>query len=128
MADRSYCSGRLSRGFKGALVTLTLLVCFIPGSVSRVVAQDASAPRPKRKLVVRVEPEYPYILRNGHFEGQVRLQATVLPNGSVSKVESKGGNPMLSQYASEAVMRWKYAPGPNQTIEEAVFIFHPSQQ
>jgi hypothetical protein len=35
---------------------------------------------------------------------------------------------MLSQYATEAVMRWKYTPGPTQTIEEAVFIFHPSQQ
>jgi len=128
MADRSYGSGRLSRRVKGALVTLTLLVGFVPALVSRAPAQDASAPKAKRKLVVRVEPEYPYVLRNGHFEGQVRLQVTVLPSGSVSKVEPKGGNPMLSQYASEAVMRWKYAPAPTQTIEEAVFIFHPGQQ
>ena len=68
-----------------------------------------------------VEPDYPYILRNGHFEGQVRLEATVLPNGNVSKVEPKGGNPMLSQYAAQAVMHWKYAPGPAQTLEEVVY-------
>jgi TonB family protein len=75
-----------------------------------------------------VQPDYPYILRNGHFEGQVRLQATVLPNGSVSKVEPKGGNPMLSQYAAAAVMKWKYAPGPAQTLEEAVFVFNPNSR
>jgi TonB family protein len=83
-----------------------------------------SAQKTKRKVVVSVAPEYPYVLRNGHFEGQVRLEATVLPNGSVTKVEIKGGNPMLSQYASEAVMRWKYVPAPAQTVEEVVFNFN----
>ena len=83
-----------------------------------------SAPKTRRKVVVSVAPDYPYVLRNGHFEGQVRLEATVLPNGNVTKVEIKGGNPMLSQYASEAVMRWKYAPGPAQSIEEVVFNFN----
>jgi TonB family protein len=89
---------------------------------STVLAQNA--PKTKRKVVTSVAPEYPYVLRNGHFEGQVRLEATVLPNGSVTKVEIKGGNPMLSQYASEAVMRWKYVPGPAQTVEEVVFTFN----
>jgi TonB family protein len=58
----------------------------------------------------------------------VRLDATVLPNGNVSKVEIKGGNPMLSQYASQAVMRWKYAPAPAQTVEEVTFNFNPSNR
>jgi len=71
-----------------------------------------------------VEPEYPAVLKNGRFEGQVRLEATVLANGSVSHVEVKGGNPMLSQYASQAVMKWKYAPGTAQTTEEIVFNFN----
>ena len=88
-------------------------------------AKAQNAEKSHRKVIVRVEPEYPYILRNGHFEGQVKLEATVLPNGNVSKVEPKGGNPMLSQYAAQAVMRWKYAPGPAQTVEEAVFVFNP---
>ncbi len=70
-----------------------------------------------------VQPEYPDVLKNGHFEGQVRLEATVLPTGAVSKVEVKGGNPMLSKYASQAVEKWKYVPGPNQTVEEVVFNF-----
>jgi len=75
-----------------------------------------------------VEPEYPAVLKNGRFEGQVRLDATVLANGTVSKVEVKGGNPMLCQYAAEAVMRWKYLPGPSQTIEEVVFNFDSTKR
>ncbi len=71
-----------------------------------------------------VEPDYPSVLKNAHFEGQVRLEATVLANGSVSHVEIKGGNPMLSQYASQAVMKWKYAPGSAQTTEDVVFTFN----
>ena len=70
------------------------------------------------------QPDYPYVLTNGHFEGEVRLEATVQPNGNVSKVESKGGNPMLAKYAMEAVQKWKYAPGPAQTVEEVSFKFN----
>jgi len=74
------------------------------------------------------DPEYPAVLKNGHFEGQVRMDATVLPNGTVAKVEVKGGNPILAQYASQAVMRWKYAPGAAQTVEEVIFNFNSSNR
>jgi TonB family protein len=119
---------RCLKGFEGSffVVTLAVLFCLIASCGPQLVAQ--SAPKPHRKVLVMAEPEYPYVLRNGHFEGQVRLEATVLPNGTVSKVECKGGNPMLAQYASQAVMRWKYAPGPAQTVEEAVFNFNPNNR
>lgn len=74
------------------------------------------------------DPEYPAVLKNGHFEGQVRIDATVFPNGTVSKVEIKGGNPILAQYASQAVMRWKYAPASAQTVEEVTFNFNPNSR
>jgi TonB family protein len=92
-----------------------------------LAAQNAATgSRTPRKVMVRVQPQYPAVLREGRFEGQVRLEATVLPNGNVTKVENRGGNPMLSQFAEEAVMRWKYAPAPAQTVEEVVFNFSPS--
>ena len=74
------------------------------------------------------DPEYPTVLKNGHFEGQVRLEATVGPNGTVSKVEVKGGNPILAQYASQAVMRWKYVTAPAQTVEDVVFNFNSNSR
>jgi TonB family protein len=99
-----------------------LLLCLTAFSTRRLAAQTAT--KTHRKVLQMFEPEYPTILKNGHFEGQVRLEATVLPNGNVSRVEPKGGNPMLSQYASQAVMKWKYAPGPDKTVEEVVFVFN----
>jgi len=81
--------------------------------------------RPHRKVLVKVDPEYPEFLRSGRYEGYVVLEATVQPNGTVSNVEIKRGNPMLAQYATKAVQKWKYAPGPNQTVEEVSFHFKP---
>ena len=105
-------------------VTAAMLLCLVAGFPASLTAQNASTAKPHRKVLVMVEPEYPAVLKNGHFEGQVRLEATVLANGNVSHVEVKGGNPMLSQYASQAVMKWKYAPGAAQTSEEVVFNFN----
>jgi TonB family protein len=95
-----------------------MLPCFAP----RLLAQ--TTPRPHRKVLVMVQPDYPPVLRSAHFEGQVRLEATVLANGTVSKVEIRGGNPALAQYGAEAVMKWKYAPGTAQTVEEVIFNFN----
>ena len=105
---------------------LTLSLCLLAFPAPRLVAQSAA--KSHRKVLTMFEPEYPTILKNGHFEGQVRLEAIVLPNGSVSRVDPKGGNPMLLQYASQAVMKWKYAPGSAQTTEEVVFVFNPNSR
>ncbi|MGH9494363.1 MAG: TonB family protein [Candidatus Sulfotelmatobacter sp.] len=112
---------RFVRAFAFALAAASFGLFLTPG-FNQAAAQNAS--KPKRKVVTSVQPDYPYVLRNAHFEGQVKLEATVQPNGSVTKVDIKGGNPMLSQYAQMAVMRWKYAPGPAQTVEEVVFTFN----
>src|SRR5579872_6903528 len=111
---------RVSGSFIGriTLVAITLAFAIFVSFPAHLTAQAAKV---KRKVVMSVQPDYPYILRNAHFEGQVKLEATVQPNGSVTKVDIKGGNPMLSQYAQQAVLRWKYAPGPAQTVEEVVF-------
>jgi len=77
-----------------------------------------------RKVVVRVEPEYPEFFRKGHFQGRVVAEASVLPNGDVSNVEIKGGNPMFANFAAKALKKWKYAPGATQTVEEVIFNFN----
>ncbi len=57
--------------------------------------------------------------------GLVRLSATVQPNGTVTQVEVRGGNPILAESAQAAVMKWKFAAGPNQTTEEVTLSFSP---
>lgn len=108
----------------GCLVALCL-VC----THSRVVAQNSDgAPKSRRKVLVTVQPQYPAVLREGRYQGQVRIAATVLPNGSVSRVQTLGGNPMFSEFAEAAVKKWKYAPGPVETVEEVTFNFNPGNQ
>jgi TonB family protein len=118
-------SGWLAGGVKGSLILAFALFCLIPNFTLSLHAQNA--PKVHRKVLVMAEPEYPAILKQGHFQGQVRLAATVEANGNVTKVEIKGGNPMLSEYASKAVMKWKYAPGPAETVEDVVFNFNGNQ-
>jgi outer membrane biosynthesis protein TonB len=116
---------RLSAG-SFPLAALALLLCLLSSFAPQLLAQNA--PKTHRKVVVMYDPEYPAVLKNGHFEGQVRMDATVLPNGTVAKVEVKGGNPILAQYASQAVMRWRYAPGAAQTVEEVIFNFNSNNR
>jgi TonB family protein len=118
-------SGRPECGAKGSFILAFALLCLILSFAPCLHAQNTT--KVHRKVLVMSQPEYPAILKQGHFEGQVRLAATVQPNGIVSKVEIKGGNPMLSEYASKAVMKWKYAPGPAETVEDVVFNFNGNQ-
>ena len=111
---------------KATAVGCLVALCLMCADSLRGFAQNAEpASKTKRKVLVSVQPQYPAVLREGRFEGQVRIVATVLANGNVSKVETLGGNPMLSQFAEAAVKNWKYAPGPAQTVEEVIFNFSP---
>lgn len=76
-----------------------------------------------RKVVVRVEPEYPAVFKYGRFQAHVVAQVTVSPNGNVSHVDIKSGNPMFAEFATKALMKWKYAPAPSQTVEDVSFNF-----
>src|SRR5215471_8067021 len=101
-----------------ALAFALVLLTFHPApTLAQGTAKSA------RRVVVRIEPEYPEFFRKGHFQGRVVAEASVLPNGDVSNVEIKGGNPMFANFAAKALKRWKYAPGPAQTVEEVIFHF-----
>lgn len=116
------------RGFvfsPSPLRQLVLLMAFML-TLSPIYPHSAFAQAPartSRKILQRVEPDYPDFFRNGHFEGRIVAEATVLPNGTVSNVEVKAGNPMFASFASKALMKWKYAAGPDKTIEEVIFNF-----
>ena len=107
-----------------SLVALILLL--LPVQPGYVLAQAPA--NNGRKVLVRVEPEYPDFFRNGHFKARIVAEATVLPNGNVSSVEIKGGNPMFAQFATKALRKWKYAPAPAQTVEQVVFNFNSNPQ
>lgn len=90
------------------------------GGTSALLAQKAKG---GRSVLVTVTPDYPEALQRAKIGGVVRLTATVLPNGAVSKVEIRGGNPVLAESAVAAVQKWKYAPGPVETNEVVSLTF-----
>lgn len=61
-----------------------------------------------RKLITRIEPEYPETLKRLYIGGIVRIQVTVDPSGKVESTELLGGSPILGQSAMKAVKQWKY--------------------
>src|SRR5713101_9779 len=80
----------------------------------------------QRNIVHQVMPEYPVLLKSKGIGGIVRLVAVVNPSGSVAKIETLGGNPILATAAENAVKEWKYEPSSTETREAVSFRFDPS--
>ena len=72
----------------------------------------------QRRLITRVEPEYPDALKRLNIGGTVRLQLTIGPKGNVEAVKVLGGNPILGESAVAAVKQWVYTASRSRTIEE----------
>ena len=114
-------AGGLGKG--RVFLALALLLLASTSLAPGLLAQQAE--KFNRKLIVTVKPEYPEALQHAQIGGLVRLSVTVLANGTVSKVQVRGGNPVLAECASNAVMKWKYAPAPAETTEEVSVNFSP---
>jgi TonB family protein len=80
----------------------------------------------QRKLLRRVEPEYPDTLKTLNIGGTVRLEITVLPTGIVENVTLVGGNPILAEAAIKAVRQWVYSHGPTRSRLQVVIPFGSS--
>jgi TonB family protein len=106
-----------------AAAILLLLVGFSLGLIPNLSAQ--SKPKPSREVIHAVKPDYPDILKNARIGGIVRLTATVLPSGTVARIQVVGGNPILAERAAKAIMKWRYAPVSSQTNEEVLINFNP---
>jgi TonB family protein len=68
---------------------------------------------------------YPQLARTMSLKGTVRLEALVLPNGTVKSVQVKGGNPLLVQSAQNAIREWKWVKAEHETTELVEFKFQP---
>ena len=105
-------------------VILILLAGFSAGLTPQVSAQNK---KPSREVIRSVKPEYPAIMKSARIGGTVRLNATVTANGIVVRIQVLGGNPILAETASKAVMKWRYALASTQTNEEVVVSFNSNE-
>lgn len=72
----------------------------------------------ERRLLQRIEPNYPETLKKLKIGGTVRLRVAVSARGGVETVELIGGNPILGEAAAAAVKNWVYAPARSPSIIE----------
>ncbi len=109
-----------SSGYKqlALLLTLALLLLSWPTSVH---SQEAT-----RKVVKRVEAQYPSILKKRGIGGTVRLRVVVKADGAVKDTEVLGGSAILAESAQKAVKQWVFAPGPTETTIEVSVVFDPT--
>jgi TonB family protein len=88
---------------------ILLLSCALLGSLP-IMAQSSDQSSSERKVVSRVEPEYPDALKRLYIGGVVRVEVQVAANGTVKSTKLLGGSPILGQSTMKAIKQWKYAP------------------
>jgi len=104
-------------------LTFLAVLAFASLSFTKPAWSADSSEKPGRK-VHKVAPVYPDIAKKLHLRGTVRVEVTIAQTGAISRTRVLGGNPLLSQAAQEAIAKWKYDAGPQETtvIE---FVFAP---
>ena len=92
------------------LIAIFLLGMSVLVSAMPLAAQARDENSSDRRLVTRIEPEYPEALKRLYIGGVVRLEVLVAPNGVVKSTKLLGGSPILGQSTMKAVKQWRYAP------------------
>ena len=78
-----------------------------------------------RKVKSKVAPVYPDLAKKMAISGTVRVAVVVGSNGSVKSTKVLGGHPLLIDAAVDAVRKWKFEPGPDDSSGVVEFKFQP---
>ena len=104
---------------------LWLLVCVAVSCFFSTASHAQQDSKTERKLITRVEPDYPPVLKMRQIGGTVRVQITITPKGTVENPKLLGGNPILGESAVAAVKKWKYASAETATTTTVSLEFNP---
>ena len=80
-----------------------------------------------RKAKSKAPPVYPELAKRMNITGVVKVQVTVAPNGSIKEARLVGGHPLLANAALEAVKKWRFETGPEESTGIVEFRFNPNQ-
>ena len=113
----------MSRRFAAALIAVvTTVVALGPCFVGAQTSQSSDI---VRRAKTKVEPIYPELAKKMEITGSVRVEVTVLPNGTVKTAKVVGGHPVLAQAALDAAKRWRFEPAPAESTGIIEFKFEP---
>jgi TonB family protein len=107
------------------LVAFVLLMMSVPLLSLPLAAQSSEQDSSDRKVITRVEPEYPDALKRLYIGGVVRVEVLVAPNGVVKSTRLLGGSPILGQSTMKAVKQWRYAPASSEETLTVKLEFDP---
>jgi TonB family protein len=82
-------------------------------------------------VVDHVWPEYPYEARSRKWEGAAWFRLNLRSEGTVESVTllQSTGHPLLDNFASAALLKWRFKPGRWKTIDNMIlFTMHPHPQ
>jgi TonB family protein len=80
-----------------------------------------------RKVKFKVAPEYPELARRMNLRGTVKVLVVVAPSGNLKDTKVMGGNPILVNAAIDALKKWKFEPGTEESSGTVEFKFEPSE-
>jgi TonB family protein len=80
-----------------------------------------------RRAKTKVMPAYPELAKRMKITGIVKVLVTVSSNGSVKEAKLMGGHPVLATAALDAVKKWRFEPGQQETTGVVEFRFDPTQ-
>ncbi len=123
MLKREIVNDRTPNHYRLLVVFIVLLTAVL--SSLPVAAQSSEQNSSDRKVITRVEPEYPDALKRLYIGGVVRLEVLVAPNGAVKSTKLLGGSPILGQSTMKAVKQWKYAPAATEETLTVKLEFDP---
>ena len=94
----------------GLLLMLGTALLITVSSVTARAAQTYENSPGERKVISRVNPDYPVALKQLYIGGVVRVEVVVAASGNVRSLKLLGGSPILGQSSMKAIKQWKYAP------------------
>jgi TonB family protein len=103
------------------MVLQAAVLALIVAAVSPARAAD------DRAVKSRVAPVYPEIAKRMKITGEVKVEATVDPEGKVMEAKAVSGNRVLTPAAEEAVRRWRFEPGASQSMVSVEVNFNLAQ-
>jgi TonB family protein len=78
-----------------------------------------------RKAKFKVAPVCPELARRMNITGVVKVLVTVAANGTVKNARLIGGHPVLANAALDAVKKWRFEAGPEESTGILQFRFDP---
>ena len=107
-------------------VGLLLIAGCAAGSALRAWGQEQQE-QITRKTKSKIAPLYPELARRMNITGVVKVQITIDKNGMVKNTKLVGGHPILAGAAMDAVRKWRYESGAEETTGVVEFHFDPTQ-